>query len=167
MRIERIVARGMSLLGLDDSPASWIACSKPSSENTMPLPGMASSTDLKPNGMKPPPAVKLPPWKLLIDSTRMASSGAPTFHQVATVLTRASIRMPRKLMETKIAISTTAITIPGPVRTLVPPLTCIQLSAQCQCCAYWIMASTSTGATEAACSQENQPNEAPAAPPKE
>ena len=65
--------------------------------------------------MKPsPPAVKLPPWNLN-SSTMMVRTGTATFHQVMTLLTRAKMRMARKLTATKTAISTIVSTKPTPV----------------------------------------------------
>ena len=55
-------------------------------------------------------------------STKIVSSGIPTFHQVAALFVCASLRIPRKLIEVKIAIRITAATIPLAVSTLVPPL---------------------------------------------
>jgi hypothetical protein len=46
------------------------------------------------------------------------------------------------------------------------PSVCSKPFAQLQCPAYPIIASTSIGATVAACSQENQPKDIPARPPK-
>ena len=66
---------------------------------------------LIPPGMKLPPAVKLLPrnWP---SSTMMASTGTATFHHVITLLTRAKMRMARKLTATNAAISTIARTKP-------------------------------------------------------
>ncbi len=64
--------------------------------------------------MKPPPAVKLPPWNLN-SSTTMARIGIATFHHVTVLLTRANQRMLRKLTAVKIAISTMVSAKPAPV----------------------------------------------------
>ena len=88
----------------------------------IPLVETAASTPFAPNGLKPSAAWKLLAWKLTMPSTKIVSSGTPTFHQVAALFVLASLRMPRKLIEVKIAIRTTAATMPGPVSTLVPPL---------------------------------------------
>ena len=131
MITEKITARGMSRFGRALSPASWSACSKPSSAKMIPLVETAASTPLAPNGLKPSAAVKLLAWKLTIPSTKIVSSGTPTFHQVAALFVWASLRIPRKLIEVKIAIRTTAATIPCAVKTLVPPvLTFIQCWAK-------------------------------------
>ena len=121
-----MTARGMSRFGRALSPASWSACSKPSSAKMIPLVETAASTPFAPNGLKPSAAVKLLAWKLTMASTKIVSSGIPTFHQVAALFVCASLRMPRKLIEVKSAIRTTAATIPGPVSTLVPLLVFIQ-----------------------------------------
>ena len=61
-----------------------------------------------------PPAVKLPlcQWNA---STMMVRTGIATFHQVMTLLTRANIRMARKLTATKIAIRMMVSMKPTPV----------------------------------------------------
>jgi hypothetical protein len=74
-------------------------------------------------------ALKFPPWKFAIPSTTIAPSGTPTFHQVAVLFVWASLRTPRKLIAVNTAISTTAATIPVPVRTCWPWLSFIQLLA--------------------------------------
>ena len=71
----------------------------------MPAAGSAPNRALIPPGMKPTPAVKLPGWNLN-SSTMMARTGTATFHHVMTLLTRAKMRMARKLTATKTAIST-------------------------------------------------------------
>ena len=80
----------------------------------MPAAGSAPNRALIPPGMKPPPAVKLPPWNWN-SSTMMARTGTATFHHVMTLLTRAKMRMARKLTATKTAISTMVSTKPAPV----------------------------------------------------
>jgi len=65
--------------------------------------GMAANRALMPKGMKPPPAPKLLGWNLN-SSTMMARTGIATFHHVMTLLTRAKMRMARKLTATKTAI---------------------------------------------------------------
>ena len=110
---------GRCFFGFCDSPASWIACSNPSREKTIPVPGIATSTVFQPWPKNPPFAPRLPPWKLSAASVKMARIGMPTFHQVAMLLTLAIQRIPRKLMATKIAIrmrSTT--TMPALIATL-------------------------------------------------
>ena len=84
----------------------------------MPAAGSAANRALIPPGMKLPPAVKLPlcQWN---SSTMMARTGTATFHHVMTLLTRAKMRMARKLTATKIAISTMVSTKPTPVTLLV------------------------------------------------
>ena len=77
----------------------------------------------------------------------------------------ASRRTLRKLIAVKTAMRTTATATPVPVSTFWPPLCFIHPLANDQCWPYWMTAMTSIGATVAACSQENQPNEAPTAPP--
>ena len=99
MMIELMIARGRSLAGLRASPASWVACSKPSSENTMPPPGIAIRIDLtaEPLTKKPPPALRLPPCDLKTSSTMMVSTGTRIFQVVRMLLTRASQPMPIRL----------------------------------------------------------------------
>lgn len=88
--IEPITARGMSRFGLELSPASWSACSKPSRAKMMPLVETAARMPLAPYGLNPLAAVKLPVWKLAIARTKIVSSGTPTFHQVAVLFVCAS-----------------------------------------------------------------------------
>ena len=81
----------------------------------MPAAGSAPNRALIPPGMKPaPPAVKLPVCQW-VSSTMMASTGTATFHQVMTLLTRAKMRMARKLTATKIAIRMIVRMKPTPV----------------------------------------------------
>ena len=65
-----------------------------------------------------PPAVKLPVCQW-VSSTMMARTGIATFHHVMTLLTRAKMRMARKLTATKTAIRTMVSTKPTPVTFLV------------------------------------------------
>ena len=60
-----------------------------------------------PKGMKPPPeaAVKFELWKCVNASTKMVSSGTPTFHHVAALFTAASFWIPRKFTAVNTAIS--------------------------------------------------------------
>ncbi len=106
-----IVARGRSRLGLRLSPASWMACSKPSSAKMMPLVLIALSTPLAPNGAKPC-EVKLCGWKLVAAMTKIAPRGTAIFHHVAALLVCASTFTPRKFTATKTAIRRTATTRP-------------------------------------------------------
>jgi hypothetical protein len=62
--IAPITARGMSRLGFALSPASWSACSNPSSAKMIPLVETAARTPPAPSGLNPSAAVKLPGWKL-------------------------------------------------------------------------------------------------------
>ena len=81
----------------------------------MPAAGSAANRAWIPPGRKPwPPAVKLPlcQW---VSSTMMVRTGIATFHHVMMLLTRAKMRMARKLTATKIAISTMVSTKPTPV----------------------------------------------------
>ena len=81
----------------------------------MPAAGSAPNRALIPPGMKPSPAgLKLPPWNWN-SSTMMASTGTATFHHVRALLTRAKMRMARKLTATKTAISTMVSAKPAPV----------------------------------------------------
>ena len=83
--IAPITARGMSRLGFALSPASWSACSKPSSAKMIPLVETAARMPAAPLGAKPSAALKLPGWRLTIASTTIVSTGTPTFHQVAVL----------------------------------------------------------------------------------
>ncbi len=78
-------------------------------------------TPFQPNGMKPPPALKLPPWKEVETSTTIVNTGTAIFHHVATLLVSESQRTPMMLMTEKISISTPATTYPWAVTTGVPP----------------------------------------------
>jgi len=77
---------------------------------------------LSPPGLKPSAAVKLLLWKFVIASTKIVRRGTATFHQVMALLALASIRMPRKLIATKTAMSTTAAAMPEWVSTPVSAL---------------------------------------------
>ena len=78
-----MIAREMSFFGLRASPASWTACSNPCRANTTPA-GSAANTPWTPNGMNPPPAVKLLGWNDSELTTTMASSGTAVF-QITTI----------------------------------------------------------------------------------
>ena len=85
----------------------------------MPLVEMAARMPCTPSGLKPLAAWKLPVLKLVSASTRIASSGTATFHQVSALLAAASFLTPRKLMAVSSAIRMTATIRPVVVRTLV------------------------------------------------
>ena len=91
----------------------------------IPLVDTAPRMPLAPYGLKPLAAVKLPPWKLTMPSTKIVSNGTPIFHQVAALFVYASLRTPRKLIDVKTAMRTTAAAMPDPVRTFWPPLSFI------------------------------------------
>lgn len=112
-----MMARGRSFFGSFASPPSWAACSKPSSEKTMPPAGMATKIDFSsdPLTKKPPPAEKLPEWKLVIIKTMTARMGSPTFQSVRVLLTRASQETPMRFTATKKIIRMTATTMPDAV----------------------------------------------------
>src|SRR5919205_1417495 len=75
----------------------------------IPLVATAARMPFAPSGAKPSAAVKLPGCiPPAIATTRIARSGTPTFHQVAALLVSARARMPRKLIDEMIAMSTTA-----------------------------------------------------------
>src|ERR1700729_329601 len=97
----------------------------------MPAPTTASSTPLAPNGAKPPepllgkaatpvgpgaPAVQFPECHLN-SSTTTASTGMMSFHHMRVALTLESQPMPKKLMNVKLASSTTVMNRPSPVGT--------------------------------------------------
>src|SRR3954467_10243115 len=92
----------------------------------IPLVDTAPRMPFAPHGLKPSAAVKLEGWKLTIASTKIVSIGTPIFHHVAVLFVCASLRTPRKLIDVKIAISTTAATTPDAVRTFWLWLTFIQ-----------------------------------------
>ena len=104
---------------------------------------------------KPPPWLKLEPWKCVASRTMIVSTGISTFHDVIALLARASQRMPIRLRVTKISIRITAAMIPVPERVFaLRPFTrwwWKKLRAQCAVERYWIAASTSIGATVDAC----------------
>jgi hypothetical protein len=79
----------------------------------IPLVATAARMPLAPSGAKPSAAVKLagcnPP---AMATTKIASSGTPTFHQVAALLVSARARTPRKLTDEMIAMSTIATISP-------------------------------------------------------
>ena len=99
----------------------------------MPAPTTASSTPLAPNGAKPPdplmcsspltigpgpPAVQFPECHLN-SRTTMASTRMMSFHHMRVLLTLESQPMPKKLMNVKLASSTTVRNRPSPVAMLV------------------------------------------------
>jgi hypothetical protein len=133
------------------SPPSWTACSNPSNENTIPPAGIAIKMSLNsaPLTKKPPPWLKLPPWKCVASSTTMVRIGIRTFHVVSELLTRASQRIPIRLTNTNMNMRTIATTIPLPVRVMF--VASNRPEAQLIEDKYWIAASTSIGATLAAC----------------
>jgi hypothetical protein len=124
--IAPIAARGMSRRGLELSPASWSACSKPSSAKMMPLVETAPRMPAAPAGLNPLAAVKLLVWKPAIARATIVTRGMHTFHQVAVLLVWASLRILRKFSAVNIAMRTTATTIPVPVSTCWPPCSFIQ-----------------------------------------
>ena len=83
----------------------------------MPAVGIASRIEwtAEPLMKKPPPALKLLPWKLETISTTIVMHGMTTFHHVSALLTRASQRMPIMLMIVKTAISASVTTEPDAV----------------------------------------------------
>lgn len=108
-------AREMSRCGLRASPASWMACSKPSRANTTPA-GRAAKTPCVPWGAKPPPAVKLEAWKDSVIRTMTVSSGTAVLNTAVTELIPDISRTPRTLMTVKSIMKTVPITRPGVVR---------------------------------------------------
>ena len=89
--IEPMTAIGMSRLGFLLSPASWSACSKPEVGEDDAAGRDGGEDALGAVGANPSAAVKLlgcrPP---AIATTKIVSSGTPTFHQVAALLVAAS-----------------------------------------------------------------------------
>ncbi len=69
------------------------------------------------SGLKPLAAVKFEVWKFARASTKMVASGTATFHQVAALFAAASLRIPRKLMDVRNAISRIATIRPLVVST--------------------------------------------------
>ena len=125
-----ITARGMSRLGLLLSPASWSACSKPSSAKMMPLVDTAERMPFAPYGLNPSAAVKLLVWNDTTASTKIVSNGTPTFHHVMALFVLASFLTLRKLTAVIRAIRPTATASPSLVRTDVPPWVLIQPCAK-------------------------------------
>src|SRR6478735_2358457 len=103
----------------------------------MPPVETAAKMPFRPAGLKPLAAVRLLVSKLEIASTRIVSSGTAIFHQVAALLVAASFLTPRKLIDVNSAIRMIETTMPVALSTPV-----------------------------AALSHANQPNDAPATPPK-
>ena len=110
---------------------------------------------------KPPPALKFDPWNLKPMNTMIVSTGIATFHHVSELFTRASQRTPTRLTIVNRNIRINATTIPTPVSFV--PL--YQLCAKWAVEMYSIAASTSIGATAAACRYDIHPNVAPANEP--
>ena len=146
MSMEPTTASGTSRLGLRASPASWAACSKPSSAKTMPS-GIAMNTPLMPYGMKPPPAVKFEVWKTVVMMAMMVMTGTAIFQIMATVLVRAIHLMPSRFSAVKMNIM--AIATIRPLAVSRPA----EFTSPCQSLAltYPSVASTSIGATAIAC----------------
>src|SRR3954453_11461097 len=92
----------------------------------IPLVDTAARIPFATYGLNPFAAVQLLPWKLKVGSTKIVSSGTPIFHHVAALFVCASLRTPRKLIDVKIAIRTTAATMPEAVSTFCPGLSFIQ-----------------------------------------
>lgn len=112
-------AREMSRCGLRASPASWMACSKPSRANTTPA-GRAAKTPCAPWG-EAPPAVKFEAWKDSVIRTMTVSRGTAVLNTAVTELIPDISRTPRTLITVKIIMKTVAISRPGVVRV---PLGC-------------------------------------------
>jgi hypothetical protein len=86
----------------------------------MPPVAMALRMPWIPNGAKPPAALKLEALKDRIIKAIMARKGMASFHTVIALLDLARLATPRMFMTVNRAISTTATTMPGPVRTVTP-----------------------------------------------
>ncbi len=127
-----------------------MACSKPSSANTIPPDGSETRIECsaEPCTKNPPPAVKLPVCRWVASSTTIVSTGIATFQTVIALLARVSQRMPIRLSTTKQAIRTTATPIPLGLNV---PLERYRPWPQSVVERYWIAASTSIGAVAAAC----------------
>ncbi len=96
----------------------------------------------------------------------IVSTGIATFQVVIPLLARASQRIPIRFRITKMIIRMIAATMPLPDSVFAgSPFTrwlWKKWRAQCAVERYWIAASTSIGATVAACRYEAHPNVAPA-----
>ena len=109
--------------------------------------GMAMNTPLMPYGMKPPPAVKFPVWKTLVEIKMTVANGTRIFQYMATVLVLAIHLMPNRFSAVKTNMKPIATARPLPV------------SRPCEFCSqgqylasrYPSVASTSIGATAIAC----------------
>ena len=97
MTMDRITARGMFFCGFSASPPTWMACSNPATEKTIPS-GSAAKIPWKPKGANPPPAVKLDPWNAVAIKAMIVMTGTRTFHITATELVSDSQRTPRVLI---------------------------------------------------------------------
>ena len=109
------MARDRSLRGLRASPARQTACSNPCNANTTPK-GSAAKTPCQPWGMKPPPAVKLPGWKLSEAMTPMARKGTAVFQITRKMLLSDMNSAPIRLIAVKSSIRITATTRPREFR---------------------------------------------------
>ncbi len=110
----RMIALATCFCGLTDSPAIWVACSKPCRAKTTPA-GRAAKTPWKPNGAKPPLAVKLPPWKSSSSSVTMVSTGTKIFHNTMPVLLSDIHLAPPRLMKQNSAMARMPMMMPRPV----------------------------------------------------
>ncbi len=66
------------------------------------------NTPFHPNGMKPPPAVKLDLWKAVAPIAMTVSTGIAIFHQTATLLVSDSHLTPITLITLNSSIRTAA-----------------------------------------------------------
>ncbi len=160
-----ITAREMSRWGSRASPASWMACSKPSSANTTPA-GSAAKTPCAPCGAKPPPAVKFEPWKARVIRTTTVSRGTAVFTTAVTELIPDISRTPRMLMRVKTSMRKVPITRPAVVRVPFGCRTCTRSWNQPMRSMYESVASTSIGEIRTERSQDIQPAVKPTSGPK-
>src|SRR5438105_7954716 len=125
---------------------------------------MAEKTPFQPNGMKPPPAVKLPGWNDTISSTTTVIAGMAIFHQTAALLVSDSHFTPMTLITEKMSINPAATRYPTGVTTTASLTVEVRLGTYL--CAYWRAASTSMGAVVTAPRNANQPLAKPTRLPK-
>ena len=98
-------------------------------------------------GTKNPNLEKFEAWKLVMASTTMVKTGTATLTTVTVSFVRDIHRTPMRLSVTNIAMSTMATTMPVPLKV---PLAFTHPWAHDSEDRYWIVASTSMGATVAA-----------------
>ena len=130
-----MIARDRSFFGFRASPASCTACSNPWSAKTTPA-GSAAKTPCMPNGMNPPPAVKLPGLKDREATTMIARIGTAVFQSTTMTLLSDMNLAPARFTAVNRTISSVATTRPRPLSS--PALTPVA----CSIGKFWLTALT-------------------------